>query len=295
MNVNALPPLHRKPTQHRPLSGGLTHSNTLLTRDDGSLWVCKRSLGRNHAGLETEAYVYTLLKPTRFAQPVELHQSENGQQTLLRPYIEGTSMADWAALNLEQVIGLLKQIHQISAPRHGKISAPTSLILNPANHLTAVWRYFRSRLTERAKLSEFYHSLYPVLQAHQPGFDQLSTFTLNHGDLHPGNLILTPAQQLIPIDWERAHFGDPAFDLALLNWHGDGPIADQALQTRAIALYSENPAEQTRLKKRVACWSLLRLFNDYLYLTHNKLRVEKLTRFESELTQRLNGVLSAAE
>ncbi|WP_125719090.1 phosphotransferase family protein [Pseudoalteromonas rubra] len=295
MSVNALPPLHRKPTQHRPLSGGLTHNTTLLTRDDGSLWVCKRSLSRNQSGLETEAYAYTLLTSTRFAQPVELHQSENGQQTLLRPYIEGTNMADWTALNLEQVIRLLKQIHQISAPRHGKVSAPTGLTLNPANHLTAVWRYFRSRTTERAKLSKLYHSLHPVLQAHQPCFEKLSIFTLNHGDFHPGNLILTPVQQLTPIDWERGHFGDPAFDLALLNWHGNGPIVDQAIQTRAIALYSENPAEQTRLKKRVTCWSLLRLFNDYLYLTHNKLKVEKLARFESEFTQHLNGVLSTAE
>nr|WP_275442879.1 aminoglycoside phosphotransferase family protein [Pseudoalteromonas sp. OOF1S-7] len=291
MSVNALPQLHRKRAQHRPLNGGLTHNNTLQTRDDGALWVCKRSLGRNYSGLETEASVYALLTSTRFAQPVELHQSENGQQTLLRPYITGTSMPDWTALNFEQVIHLLKQIHRISAPRHGKVNVPTGLTLNPANHLTAVWRYFRSRTTERAKLTELYHSLHPVLQAHQPLFARVNTFTLNHGDFHPGNLIVTPAQQLVPIDWERAHFGDPAFDLALLNWHSSGPIADSALQTRAIALYSENPAEQTRLKKRVTCWSLLRQFNDYMYLTYNKLKVEKLDQFEHEFAQHLNGLV----
>ncbi|TMP38181.1 phosphotransferase family protein [Pseudoalteromonas rubra] len=282
--MNALPELRDKRTQHRPLSGGLTHNNTLFNRSDGSLWVCKRSLGRNHSGLETEAFVYTLLTPTRFAQPVELHQSENGHQMLLRPYLEGASMTDWAALDIEQVICLLKQVHQITHARHGKVSAPTGLTLNPAKHLTAVWRYFRNRTTERTKLTELYHSLYSVLLAHQPNFDRLSTFVLNHGDFHPGNLIVTPAQQLIPIDWERAHFGDPAFDLALLNWHGHGPIADPALQTHAIALYSDNPAEKIQLEQRVICWSLLRLFNDYLYLTHNKLTVDKLTRFEEELS-----------
>ncbi|MCO7190329.1 MULTISPECIES: aminoglycoside phosphotransferase family protein [unclassified Pseudoalteromonas] len=283
MSVNALPELRLESTQHRPLSGGLTHNTTLLTRSNGTLWVCKRSLGRNQSGLKTEAYVYSLLTPTRFALPVEFHQSETGPQTLLRPYIEGTSITDWAALDIEQVITLLKRVHQITHARHGKVIAPTGLTLNPAKHLTATWRYFRSRTAEHAKLTKLYYSLHPVLQAHQPCFDQLCTFTLNHGDFHPGNLIVTPAQQLIPIDWERAHFGDPAFDLALLNWHGYGPIVDSALQIRAIALYTQCPAEQIQLQKRVICWSLLRLFNDYLYLTHNKLTVEKVSRFEEEL------------
>lgn len=204
-------------------------------------------------------------------------------------------MTDWAALDIEQVIILLKQVHQVTHARHGKVSAPTGLTLNPAKHLTAIWRYFHSRTAEHAKLTKLYDSLYPILQAHQSLFDSLSSFVLNHGDFHPGNLIVTPAQQLIPIDWERAHFGDPAFDLALLNWHGKGPIVDAALQTRAIALYTQCPTERTLLEKRVICWSLLRLFNDYLYLTHNKLNIEKLALFEGEFTQHLNGVLSAAE
>ncbi|TMP28528.1 hypothetical protein CWB99_11480 [Pseudoalteromonas rubra] len=289
MSVIALPELRDESTQHRPLSGGLTHNTTLLKRGDGSLWVCKRSLGRNHSGLETEAYVYSLLTLSRFMLPVEFHHSETGPQTLLRPYIEGKSISDWAALDIEQVITLLKQVHQITHARHGKVSAPAGLTLNPAKHLTAIWRYFRSRTAEHAKLTKLYSSLHPVLQARQPCFDQLSTFTLNHGDFHPGNLIVTPAQQLIPIDWERAHFGDPAFDLALLNWHGNGPIVDSALQTRAIALYTQCPAERTLLEKRVICWSLLRLFNDYLYLTHNKLKVQKVSRFEETTSMLLNA------
>lgn len=273
----------------RPLQGGLTHDNTLLICADGSQWVCKRSLGRHQSGLTTEANTYLLLANTHFALPTKLIHSENASQMLLRPYIEGTTTTSWAQLSIEQAILLLKAIHQITATRHGKVSSPTSLTLNPANQLKVSWRYFRSRTSQRAKMTDIFGKLSTILQNCQSLFNTLSTFTLNHGDFHPGNLIATPRQQLVPIDWERAHFGDPAFDLALINWHGQDPIVNPALQARAIALYTQCPAEQVALQKRVICWSLVRLFNDYLYLTSNGLKVDKLAHFEETTTMLLNA------
>ncbi|KAF7786979.1 hypothetical protein PRUB_a3813 [Pseudoalteromonas rubra] len=273
----------------RPLQGGLTHDNTLLICADGSQWVCKRSLGRHQSGLATEANVYSLLVNTRFALPIKLVHLDIASQMLLRPYIEGTTTTSWAQLSIEQAILLLKAIHQITATHHGKVSSPTSLTLNPANQLRVIWRYFRSRTSQRAKMMDIYGKLSTILQNRQSLFNTLSTFTLNHGDFHPGNLIATPAQQLVPIDWERAHFGDPAFDLALINWHGQDPIVNSALQARAIALYTQCPAEQVALQKRVVCWSLVRLFNDYLYLTSNGLKVDKLAHFEETTAMLLNA------
>ncbi|KNC65322.1 hypothetical protein AC626_23855 [Pseudoalteromonas rubra] len=138
-------------------------------------------------------------------------------------------------------------------------------------------------------MKDIFGKLSTILQNCQSLFNTLSTFTLNHGDFHPGNLIATPRQQLVPIDWERAHFGDPAFDLALINWHGQDPIVNPALQARAIALYTQCPAEQVALQKRVICWSLVRLFNDYLYLTSNGLKVDKLAHFEETTAMLLNA------
>ncbi|WP_125563405.1 phosphotransferase family protein [Pseudoalteromonas rubra] len=276
-------------TSQRPLQGGLTHDNSLLICADGSQWVCKRSLGRHQSGLATEANTYLLLASTRFALPTRLIHSDNASQMLLRPYIEGTTTTSWAQLNIELAILLLKAIHQITATHHGKVSHPTGLTLSPVNQLRVIWRYFRNRTSQRAKMTDIYGKLSTILQNRQSLFNTLSTFTLNHGDFHPGNLIATPGQQLVPIDWERAHFGDPAFDLALINWHGQGPIVNPALQARAIALYTQCPAEQIQLQKRVICWSLVRLFNDYLYLTSNGLKVDKLAHFEETTATLLNA------
>ncbi|ALU41451.1 phosphotransferase family protein [Pseudoalteromonas rubra] len=289
MQLDSLGTLKQCIISQRPLQGGLTHDNTLLICADGSQWVCKRSLGRHQSGLVIEADTYSLLANTRFALPTELIRLDNASQLLLRPYIEGTTTTSWTQLNIEQAIFLLKAIHQLTATHHGKVSHPTSSTLNPANQLRVIWRYFRSCTSQRAKMTNIYGKLCTILQDRQSLFDTLSTYTLNHGDFHPGNLIATPGQQLVPIDWERAHFGDPAFDLALINWHGQDPIVNPALQARAIALYTQCPAEQIALQKRVICWSLVRLFNDYLYLTSNGLKVDKLAHFEETTAMLLNA------
>lgn len=71
-----------------------------------------------------------------------------------------------------------------------------------------------------------------------------------HGDVHPNNLIFSSDNTLQLIDWERAHFGDPAFDLVAINWHASKSIVDKKVQEQLINHYSNNPATQAELQLR---------------------------------------------
>ncbi|TMP38177.1 hypothetical protein [Pseudoalteromonas rubra] len=60
--------------------------------------------------------------------------------------------------------------------------------------LKAIWRYFSNRTTERHKMTSIYGKLCTMLHDRQIPVNTPSTFTLNHADFRPGNLIVKLAR-----------------------------------------------------------------------------------------------------
>jgi len=65
-----------------------------------------------------------------------------------------------------------------------------------------------------------------------------TALTLVHGDYSPKNLLVGPDQKLVIIDFEVAHYGDPAFDVAFclaLTILGAARFRGQTVQQLAAA------------------------------------------------------------
>jgi aminoglycoside phosphotransferase (APT) family kinase protein len=83
---------------------------------------------------------------------------------------------------------------------------------------------------------------------------------LVHGDFSPKNLLISPDGQVLLIDHEVAHWGDPQFDLAFFLPHltikalreaADGPAVLRAMRAFLTA-YAEASTEWEALSRRTA-------------------------------------------
>lgn len=120
------------------------------------------------------------------------------------PYIQGRSLT---TNDLSQSPTLFTQLHDIL--RHlSRIPQPSS---------NAYYRQMQPYLHHYLSLAHY--APRPLLEiAHQwlADFPTPADYQLNHHDLSLANLILTPEQQLVVLDWEYAAFSDPGWDIATL-------------------------------------------------------------------------------
>jgi 5-methylthioribose kinase len=88
------------------------------------------------------------------------------------------------------------------AERFGDREVFTQLRLDP---------YYRSTAARHPDLAGFFDELIAETLHRQ--------YSLVHGDWSPKNLLVSPPSQVIAIDFEVVHYGDPAFDVAFLLNH----------------------------------------------------------------------------
>ncbi|WP_341502912.1 aminoglycoside phosphotransferase family protein [Gallaecimonas sp. GXIMD4217] len=274
-----------------PLLAGVTNDNFLVTLSNKERWVLKLAKGYIKNGLAKEAHAYSLVRNTSLGIDNLFDKGQGERDGLLIKYIAGRTDTAWSETLLTELAQVLSTVHQVNSQYGGNLLKPKATILNPANTLEQAWRYFcRRQEAEDPRLLDIKARVTNILNAHQAAFTDISHFSLVHGDLHPGNIITHPVQGLKLIDWERAHFGDPAFDLVLINWHGNGPVIDRSIQQQVVKLYAGDGASKTTLPLRVCCWSLYRLFTDHLFLLRFGLVTSKSEQFFEETEQLLDMI-----
>ena len=94
------------------------------------------------------------------------------------------------------------------------VLAPASLPALPAKPHDAVLDRLRQRQQAMGRPSPFFEYAMRWLEAHAP--EPPARLRLVHGDFRNGNLIIGPDGVRAVLDWEVAHLGDPAADLAWL-------------------------------------------------------------------------------
>ena len=203
-------------------------------------------------------------------------------------HVSGQTLNQWQQVPLSALTKALKSVHGVMAGTAGSLLHPRDVKLNPALTLEKSWRYFSRSM--RYKTSSFSISklALPPYCRNIKSILLLSHHFHCYGDVHPNNLILNSDNTLQLIDWERAHFGDPAFDLVAINWHASN-IIDKKVQERLINCYSNNPTTQAELQLRANCWGLFRLLTDYLFLSQHQLLPHKREQFFVEITEHING------
>lgn len=128
--------------------------------------------------------------------------------------------------------------------------------VDPATAAIGFLAALLDRLPRRRPACEF---ILGWLRAHQPA---PTPMTLVHGDFRTGNFMVNPAGLSGVLDWEFAHWGDPAEDIAWLcvrDWRfgqiarAAGGICDRATFYSAYAQASGAPVDP----ERVHFWEVL--------------------------------------
>ncbi|GAA3349419.1 hypothetical protein GCM10020358_71490 [Amorphoplanes nipponensis] len=79
--------------------------------------------------------------------------------------------------------------------------------------------------------------------------------TLLHADLRPDNILLTPAGEVVVVDWARACVGAPWVDLVLLLASADGVDADRVVRTHPLGRDVPDPAVDAFLCALAGCFA----------------------------------------
>lgn len=173
-----------------------------------------------------------------------------------------------------------------------------------------------TRLYEELRIDPYYRTAARRLPALAAPLHRLIADTtgagvrraLVHGDLNPKNVLVTPSGPVL-LDWELAHIGDPAFDLAMPVAHlilkslrrDARPDSRTALLSAARAFWCEysGPADRDLAVRHVGGILAARLWGkspvDYLSRVDDRSAVEAVAGVALTGDSNLEAVLSEAE
>jgi aminoglycoside phosphotransferase (APT) family kinase protein len=208
------------------LRGGVSNRTVRVERESGEAWVLKQALPRlrvatewlsDPARIHIEAEALRTLPEVTPAGSIPAFVFENEQENLLAMQAVPDLHENWKqqllsgrlqALHVQQCAGLLASIHREAQTRNAR---------------------FRTRFGNRSffktlRLDPYYRYSASVEPAIAPFLSDLINETLNHaltlvhGDYSPKNIVVY-RDQLILLDYEVVHWGDPAFDLGFSLTH----------------------------------------------------------------------------
>lgn len=210
----------------RKLSGGVSNKTLLLTRPNGESWVIKQALPKLR------------VRSDWFSDPARIEVEANGLRYLPRVTPEGSIASllfQDTAQNLlameavpephqnwkERLLGgdIDQQFFGQFAQLLGSIHREGFRLRHELGPVFADKRFFKT-----LRLEPYYEHTATVVQQAAPFLEELVVWTLSrsdtlvHGDFSPKN-ILVHHNQLILLDHEVLHFGDPAFDIGFSLTH----------------------------------------------------------------------------
>jgi 5-methylthioribose kinase len=209
-----------------PLAGGVSNRTVLVERTSGEAWVLKQALEKLRVAVDW------------FSSPQRIHREAAGMRSLAELLPPGAvprlifedsehhllamdavpqPHANWKTMLLAGDLDAyhVSQFGEILAAIHGRSHAE-------AERLAPI---FADRsFFESLRLEPYYSYTASQYPNAQPFFDTLleetraQSLALVHGDYSPKN-ILVHADQLVLLDHEVIHWGDPAFDVGFSLTH----------------------------------------------------------------------------
>ncbi len=166
---------------------------------------------------------------------------------LLMERLPGEPLCDMSGINsnvvFQQAGACLAQVHAIRADTYGYLGEhqPMKPQTAWADAFAVMWR----KLIEDVALSEHYgpdecNAMYRLLDRCMPAIDRPVPSCLLHMDLWAENVLVSPSGELTGlIDWDRALWGDPEIEFAVLDycgvsvpafWEGYGRARDASIE-----------------------------------------------------------------
>ena len=229
-----------------PLASGAVNRSFRVHRD-GDDYVLRVTAGQGRGGLASlldrgwEMRVIAAAAARGIAPP--LVTGDAGAGVLVTRWVEGRTWTGEECLEpaaTERIARLLREVQSLRvAPPLREIS------------LQAWWDAYRRQLSARPLPASVLTRLSALDAVAQPLLDACARYPaavcLCHSDLHRSNLLDT-GRDLVLLDWEYAHLGDPLWDLA--HWSrsvGLDPAGSEAL-LRACLRRAPTPGELSHLR-----------------------------------------------
>ncbi|MFC3694208.1 phosphotransferase [Chenggangzhangella methanolivorans] len=265
----------------RPLTGGITNRNYLVT-DDGRKFVVR--LGDDiplHNCLRFNERAAALAAEAAGVSPAVRH-IEHGLMVI--DHVEGRTFSE------ADVRAELPRVAELIRTSHREV---TARLRGPA---LAFWTFhiLRSYLAELAEAGHRLSADLPRLAAVAERIEATvgpTEIVFGHNDLLPGNFI-DDGQKIWLIDWDYGGFNSPLFDLA--NLASNNGFSDAERERLLAIYYGRAPDDALRLKLaamevasllRESLWSMVSEIHSTLDFDYRAYTAENLARFERALAR----------
>lgn len=183
--------------------------------------------------MRQEPGIHRLLREKTTVPVAEVIAFDDSREAIDRDYLlmerlPGEALSSALSVDPEQTLyetgRCLAQVHAVTAERYGYLGEHRPMEPRPswAEAFREMWR----RLLEDIEQVGFYteaerEALLELLDRHQPVFDRPVPASLLHMDIWAQNILVDRAGNLTGIvDWDRALWGDPECEFAVLDYCG---------------------------------------------------------------------------
>ncbi|HET9223057.1 MAG TPA: phosphotransferase, partial [Roseiflexaceae bacterium] len=214
-----------EPIVARVLAGGVSNRTVLVERPNGEAWVLKQALDKLRVAVDW------------FSSPERIHREAQGLRWLARlappattvplifedrqrhilamsavpqPHQNWKTMLLRGALELDHIAQFARLLGTIHRDAAGRADVATAFDDRAFFESLRVEPYYVYTAAQIPTAGPFYAELIAAARARR--------LTLVHGDYSPKN-VLVYHDQLVLLDHEVIHFGDPAFDLGFALTH----------------------------------------------------------------------------
>ncbi|MBE2895380.1 phosphotransferase [Pasteurellaceae bacterium HPA106] len=177
-------------------------------------------------------------------------------------WVDGQGVTQWHDALLTQLAAQLKTLHQFSQQEQAHLHAIPHLDL--MQHIF----FLLQRIPPEAQ-SQWLLALDAL-----PAYKESALTTLGHHDLHHHNIVLTPDNRLIWLDWEYASWSNPAFDLASVI------VNNELDQSQQQLLWQHYLADNTVIKKTTQLKKLTTSYIPWVRLLNDLWRAVKAVKEE---------------
>ncbi|MBE2893786.1 phosphotransferase [Spirabiliibacterium falconis] len=214
----------------------LAGNTVKVTLADGAAFVVRYfsdALDELGSHRRTEAELLTHLYGLDFV-PQCYFQHDNG---IVYHWVEGQPVAYWSEALLAKLAMQLNTLHQFSQTAYSTLQTLPHLDL--MQHIFGLLQ----------QLSPEHQGKWLLSLNDLPPYKESPIATLGHHDLHRNNVILTPENHLVWLDWEYASWSNPAFDLASVIVNNQLDNTQQQLLWRYYLRDNTVIKKTTQLKK----------------------------------------------